>query len=134
MRWLLALLVFASCVTAPTPLPTPPDAGAAVLVAPIDDQAAVRTVVQRFVMAAEAGRFEEVLCLLSKPLRDRYSAELLTRDFGTDPLASARLAQIKSKASGEFLKTNETASLEWASGRSLRLVHEPEGWRISALE
>ncbi len=134
MKWLLAVLVFASCVTAPVPMPTRADAGTDVVPAPVDDQAALRTVVQRFVMASEAGRFEEVLSLLARPLRERYSVELLTRDFGTDPLASARLSQIKLKATGPFIETKETASLEWSAGRSLRLVREFEGWRIAAIE
>ena len=133
MKWLLAVLVFASCVTVPLPLPTQVDAGVA-MPAPVDDQSALRMVVQRFVMAAEAGRFDEVLSLLARPLRERYSVELLTRDFGTDPLAPARLSQIKLKAFGPFVETKETASVEWAAGRALRLVREPDGWRIATLE
>ncbi|MDP2271299.1 MAG: hypothetical protein Q8K32_11245 [Archangium sp.] len=134
MKWLLAVLVFASCVTVPPPLPPTQEDAGVVMPGPVDDQAALRTVVQRFVLAAEAGRFEEVLSLLARPLRERYSVELLTRDFGTDPLASARLSQIKLKATGPFTETKDIASVEWASGRSLRLVREPEGWRISSLE
>ena len=134
MKWWLAVLIFASCVTAPVPMPTRADAVTEVTPSPVDDRAALRTLVLRFVMAAEAGRFEEVLSLLSRPLRERYSVELLTRDFGTDPLASARLSQIKSKLSLPFTETKETAALEWSAGRALRLVRETEGWRIAGLE
>ena len=133
MRYALALLLLASCVATPKPLPEAPVAKPD-LPATADQEGAARAVVQRFVMAAEAGRFEEVHSLLSKPLRDKYSVELLARDYGADPLAAARLTQIKLKSSGSPLATKEAASLEWASGRSLRLVLEPEGWRIAALE
>jgi hypothetical protein len=99
-----------------------------------DRQAALRAVVQHFVEATEARRFEEVLPLLAKPLRERYSVKNLERDFGSDPLAAARLAQIKAKAGGEFVEAKDSAALEWAQGRALRLVQEADGWRISSLE
>lgn len=134
MKWAWLGLVLAGCVTTPTPISTHPDAGTAVMPPVADRQGAVRAVVQSFVLATEAGRFDEVLSLLAKPLRDRYTKENLERDFGADPLASARLSQIKLKSSGPFVEAKDSASLEWSAGRSLRLVYEPEGWRIAALE
>lgn len=134
MRLGLALLLSA-CVTAPAPV-LPQAEPRPVVPAPIveDPQAAVRSVVQAFLAAAEARQFEQARGLLSKPLRERYSVERLERDFGADPLAADRLAQIKLKASAPLVQAKEAASLEWSAGRSLRLVREADGWRIAALE
>ena len=60
--------------------------------------------------------------------------ERLARDFEADPLAAARLAELKHKANGPLLEGKDSASLAWATGRSLRLVKEADGWRIAALE
>lgn len=128
MRWPLALLLLWGCATPPKRelKPGAPDVA--------ERTWGARVVAQSFVMAAEAGRFEEVHSLLCKPLRDRYSVEKLASDFGADPLAAARLTQIRLKSSAPMVETRDSASLEWASGRSLRLVREPEGFRICALE
>ena len=157
MKW-LALVLLAGCVTFPTPAPVKPTAIKPEVVAltpSVDSQAELRAVVNAFVAAAEARRFEQVLPLLAKPLRDRYSAKTLERDFGADPLASERLGQIKSKLTepapfaerdesanfrpldGGHLRVHDrSATLEWAPGRSLRLKFESaaESWRIAALE
>ena len=136
MRATFAALLLAGCVTTPAPVPVKP-----VVVPPTepvvvasDPQAPLRALVEAFVSAAEARRFDEVLALMSKPLRERYSVETLKRDFGADPQASERLAQIKLKAAAPLIETKQSASLEWSAGRSLRMVHEAEGWRIAALE
>lgn len=133
MRWAPGLLVLAACVTAPTPVK--PDPEPKIVVAPVaDSQAELHSVVNAFISATEARRFELVLALLAQPLRARYSAALLERDFGADPVAPERLSRLKLKSNQPLQEAQEGASLEWAEGRSLRLVHEPEGWRISALE
>ncbi len=134
MRWWLALLL-AGCVTTPAPVPVKPEPTKpepTVLLA--DSQAAARAVLDAFITAAVARRFDQVLPLLARPLRERYSVARLERDFGADPLASARLAELKHKANGPLVEGKDSASLAWASGRWLRLVKEPEGWRIAALE
>lgn len=131
MRWGLAL-VLAGCVTRPKPVPVKPEPRPVPVVSPAVDP--LRAVVQSFVAASEARRFDEVHALLAKPLRDRYSAKQLERDFTADPLAAARIAQLKLKANAPIVGSGESASLEWATGRSLRLVHEAQGWRIAALE
>ena len=128
---LLALLL-AGCVTTLAPLPVKALPQPEVL-APVDTQRALRDVVQAFIDATEARKFEQVRALLTRPLRDRYSAKTLERDFGADPQASERVAQIK-KATASLVESEDAAALEWSEGRSLRLVREAEGWRISALE
>jgi hypothetical protein len=133
MRWGLGLLL-AGCVTTPAPLKPVVKAEVAPPAAQVDPQAELRAVVNAFVTATEARRFDRVLALLSKPLRDRYSVKALERDFGDDPLAPARLTQLKLKAGSPLLESKSSASLEWSAGRALRLVHEPDGWRITALE
>lgn len=135
MKQALAALLLAGCVTTPPPKPVKREPTTVVVPEPPEDrQAALRAVVQQFVTATEARRFEEVLPLLTKSLRARYSVESLARDFGADPLAAARLEEIKKKVSGSFVEAKDSAALEWAAGRSLRLAWEPEGWRISAIE
>lgn len=135
MKRSLAMLLLAGCVTTPAPKPVKPEPTPVVVPEPAEDrQAVLRAVVQRFVEATEARHFEEVLPLLAKPLRERYTVKNLERDFGTDPLAVARLAQIKAKVSGRFVEAKDSAALEWAQGRALRLVQEADGWRISSLE
>lgn len=131
------VLLLSGCVTTPAPMPVPiqpvpkPEIRAQ---PPVDPQVAVRAVVQSFIRATEGRHFDQVHALLSRPLRERYSVTQLERDFGADPLASERLAQIKLKSAAPLLETKESASLEWSVGRSLRLVREPDGWRIAALE
>ena len=129
-----AALLLAGCVTTPVAVKPVPLAPPAPIAAPSDPQAPLRALVQAFVTAAEARRFDEVLALMSKPLRDRYSVASLERDFGADPLASERLAQLKLKAGAPLIETKQAASLEWSAGRALRMVHEADGWRIAALE
>jgi hypothetical protein len=132
---LLTVLLLAGCATTPSPRPVKPEPKPVVVPQPVEDrQAVLRELVQRFVAATESKHFEEVLPLLAKPLRERYSVEKLERDFGADPLAVARLAQIKAKAGDAFVEAKDSAALEWAQGRALKLVQEPDGWRIASLE
>ena len=132
MKWCLALLLLAGCVTPPRVKSEPKPV---VVVPSVEDpQREVRAVVSAFVAATEAKRFDQVLLLLARPLRDRYSATSLERDFRADPFASARVSQLKLKVSERFIEAKDSASLEWSTGRSLRLVLEAGGWRIAALE
>ncbi len=67
-------------------------------------------VIARFREAVAAGRFDDVLPLLSKRWRDRYDATRLAEDFDAEPLAS------------------------WRTQQPLKLVQEEDGWKIDALE
>lgn len=131
MRWGV-LVLLAGCVAAPKPVPVPVKPEPVRAATPSVDP--LRTLVQSFIAASEAGRFDEIHGLLARPLRERYSVSQLERDFAADPLAAARIAQLKLKANAPIVGSEESASLEWAVGRSLRLVHEARGWRIAALE
>ena len=134
MTWRLAVVLLAGCVSAPAPVPDKPELLKPGPVVIADPDAAVRAVVERFIAASEARKFDQVWPLLARPLRERYSVERLARDFEADPLAAARLAELKHKANGPLLEGKDSASLAWATGRSLRLVKEADGWRIAALE
>lgn len=134
MKWFLALVLLAGCVTTPRVKPAAEPKPVVAVPALEDSQSAVRALVSAFVAATEAKRFDQVLPLLASPLRARYSAAVLERDFRADPLASARVSQLKLKMAERFIETKDSASLEWAAGRSLRLVREADGWRIAALE
>lgn len=127
------MLVLAGCATAPAPVVVTPVEPVAPVVA-VDAQAPMRAVVRAFVAAAEAKEFEVVRGLLVRSLRERYSGALLARDFGAEPLAAARVAQIKAKVDGAFVERGESATLSWAEGRAVRLAREEGEWRISALE
>ncbi len=128
------ILVLAGCVSSPRPVPVVVKPVEIVAKPAVDSQAELRAVLQAFVTAAETKRFSDVHALLAKPLRDRYSVDQLSVDFLAEPLASARLAQIKLKSEAPFAESKASASLEWASGRAVRLVREPDGWRVAALE
>lgn len=128
---LLSLVVLVGCVTPPRAQPAPVIAPPAP--APSGDEE-VRGVTLRFVDAVAARDFAGARALLSQPLRDRYTVERLAADFSAEPLASARLAEIRLKAGGPFRLGDGSASLEWAPGRSLRLLRNAEGWRISGIE
>lgn len=123
MKWALAL-VLAGCVT---------ERGNEMPKVPAEASQA-RAVVQSFVTACEGRQFEVVHALLAKPLRDRYTVERLASDFAAEPQAVERLAQIRLQLTRPLVESEDAASLEWASGRSLRLVREVDGWRITTLE
>lgn len=132
-RWGALLVLASGCVTtppAPTPLPPTP---APVVVTP-DLESEARGAIDQFVAATEAGQFAEALRLLSQPLRDRYTPELLGRDLSFDPLGRERVLRIKEKRGNPLAIAGEKAALEWAPGRHLRLTREGGSWKIAALE
>ncbi len=128
------MLLLAGCVTPPAPRPAP-EVPAPVVPVVVDAQAPLKAVVAQFIAASEARQFDQVHALLSKPLRERYSPDQLARDYDAEPLAVERVAAIK-KASARFTESKDQAraTLEWAAGRTLRLVREDEGWRIATVE
>jgi hypothetical protein len=133
VRRLTGLLLLLACAHAPPPAPVAPALPAPPPVAaPKVDPA--RDTIDRFLAAARGGRFEEALALLARPLRERYgAAERLAADFKAEPLAGERLEQL-ARTSAPAIVAGDTASLEWSPGRRLRLVREPDGWRVAALE
>jgi hypothetical protein len=129
-------LVLGGCVTA-TPAPvTPPVVTPEVVHGPVDGRAdeVQRTLVQRFVDAAEKHDFDTAWRLLAEPLRDRYTPERLKADFEAEPLAGERLSRIRRALDQSFRVEGRRAFLELTGGRVLELVQEPTGWRVAALE
>ncbi|MEW6430386.1 MAG: hypothetical protein AB1730_02655 [Myxococcota bacterium] len=136
--WAMALGLVACATPAPrrpaaSPKPEP------VIVAPpppaaFDEARAVRDVVVRFLDAAEAGKFAEVLPLLAEPVRSRYSPERLAADFGAEPTAKSRLARVRAALPNQLEVRLGVALLPLDTGRHLRAVRETDGWRIAALE
>ena len=119
-----AWLLLCACVTT-APAPTPVEAPVA------DVHQKQRETLVAFVAATEARRFDDAWALLARPLRDRYSAVRLAHDFDAEPLAAARIAQIKRQLDQPFL---DATTFRWAEGKALKLTLEPEGWRIASLE
>jgi len=133
IRWLALALAIAGCVTVrPTPEPAPSPVGHAVVKPDLEDEA--RALIERFGSATEAGQFADAHSLLSQPLRDRYTPEVLGRDYAADPLGRERVARIKDKRATPLSISGERATLEWAPGRQLRLTREAGSWKIAALE
>lgn len=128
-----------ACVTPPKPRPVDdPQPKPVVIDTPAADlQLELHRALEAFVSSSEARKFDAVHALLSKSLRDRYTPALLARDFDADPYARERVARIKAKATQPLTVDGDRASLEWAPGRSLRLVREGEeasSWRIASME
>lgn len=128
-----ALLLLASCVT-PAPVVRPVVNEPVPVAAPAGEDEKVRGVIRQFLAAVEARKFGAALALLSGDLQRRYGAARLERDFDAEPLAKERVERIRA-AIDRAIKSDATrAALPLGEGRAVQLVHEREGWRISALE
>jgi hypothetical protein len=99
-----------------------------------DEAAAVREVIELFLDATEAGRFDAALALLAEPVRSRYSASRLAADFSADPSAPARLAAVRAALGQGVSVRGDAAVLLLENGRHLLAVREQGAWRIAALE
>ncbi|HXX32482.1 MAG TPA: hypothetical protein VEJ89_17395 [Myxococcaceae bacterium] len=91
-------------------------------------------VVVLFGEAVRAGRFDRAWGLLSTPLRERYTPELLARDFRTEPTASARLARALVAVEGIPVPEAGGVRFPVAGGGSVVVRREPAGWKLEALE
>ena len=123
-RSLLALAAAGALACAGAARPPPPPTGT--------DDASAREVLRRFVVALDAGRFEEAQALLSARWRQPYT-----------PGRGARTAEVEGEparvnrllAAGEPLVHGPgTARLPVGAGRAATVVAEPGGWRVDALE
>jgi hypothetical protein len=118
--------LLSSCATTSAATPTPAEEARPI--------ASARATVEAFLAAAEARDFERVFPLLARAWRERYGhAARLAQDFEAEPLATERVTRIKA-ALAKLAERDEAAVLEWAPGHTLRLVREPEGWRITQLD
>lgn len=120
----VALLLW-GCATTPPPAPVEEQA------IPVDSP---KLALASFLGAVEARDFEKAFRLLGKAWRDRYgSAARLARDFEAEPAVTERLERIKASVA-RLVESGQGASLEWAPGHTLKLVREPEGWRVTQLD
>ena len=99
-----------------------------------DVQTICHQLTSQFVAAVEQRKFEDALQLLSVSLQARYSAERLALDYANEPLAAERVQRIKLSLHEPFKVTGGQAELPLPGARSFKLIREPEGWRIAALE
>ncbi len=94
----------------------------------------VTGVLTDFLTAVDARDFDRALALTSASWRQRYSVEQFAADFASEPLAQERLARVRVALSLPVQVTGAAAAIELGEGRVLRLVLEPDGFRLSALE
>jgi hypothetical protein len=88
-----------------------------------------------FLDAAGAGDFTAAYALLAGPLRERYTPEALARDFRAEPEAASRLARARAALARPAERASDAeARFPLGPQRAVRLVREPDGWRVAALE
>jgi hypothetical protein len=130
-----AFAVVARC--APPPRPGGAVGGAAAPSA-APAPAGPREALARFADALDAGRWEEAWPLLSARWRARTTPALLAQDLtAAGPVGRAALARVRALlAAGAPVEADggDAAALRVGDGRVARLVREPGGWRVDALE
>ncbi len=94
-------------------------------------------VLERFAAAAEDGRWREAWPLLSARWRAGTTPARLAADWSASgpvgPEAAARVRALLAAGTPLQIGPRE-ATLAVGQGRQARLVREPEGWRVEALE
>jgi hypothetical protein len=94
-----------------------------------------RGALEQFLGAAGRGDFEAAFRLLASPLRARYTPARLASDYAAvRGLAQDKLARLRASLDADWRIGADEASLPVGEGKRARLVREPEGWRIAALE
>lgn len=119
----LAAAVLLSCAAAPRAAPGGADGPEVVL--------------DRFAAAVEEGRWREAWPLLSARWRAQTTPARLAADWtASGPVGPEAAARVRALlASGTALAVGpREATLAVGEGRQARLVREPEGWRVEALE
>jgi hypothetical protein len=114
------LLALAGCAAAP-PRPSPDPGPGQVL--------------ERFLVAVGRHDMDTAYELLSGRWRARLTPDRLARDLdeGGD-VAADRLARARLAARSDPLVEGDLAAFSIGDGRAVRLVREPGGWRVDALE
>ncbi|MCM2334571.1 MAG: hypothetical protein NDI82_11580 [Anaeromyxobacteraceae bacterium] len=127
-RTAVLLLALASACATPGPAPGAPAPAAA---------EGGREVLLRFARAVEGGRWEEAWPLLSARWRSATSPGRLAADYrGAGPVAREAGERVVSLlTAGAVLHAGPgRLVLPVGAGREARLVEEPGGWRVDALE
>jgi hypothetical protein len=101
-----------------------------------DEPAAERPVevVLRFAAAIRAGHFDLAQRCLSTALRERYTPELLARDFHLEPTAAARLERAVLAVEGIPERVGAAVRFALPGGGAVVVLRETDGWKLDALE
>jgi hypothetical protein len=91
-------------------------------------------VILRFASATRAGHFDEAWRCLSAALRNRYSVDVLSRDFHAEPTAAARLERAVLAAEGIPVREGKTVRFPLAGGGAVVVLQENDSWKLEALE
>ncbi len=131
----LLLLLALACATPRAPAPSP-GAGP-------DPAARPEEVLRRFALAVRAGRWAEAWPLLSARWRASTSPGRLAADWrGAGPVAREAADRVVAlleagggaAGGGVLMGEGPARKLPVGPGREARLVAEPDGWRVDALE
>jgi len=87
-----------------------------------------------FIQASENGQFELAYRLLAQPWRARYTPDQLKRDFELEPRSKDLLARARAALAEGGTTRGDLTEYPIGNGRAVRVVREPEGFKISALE
>jgi hypothetical protein len=91
-------------------------------------------VVLRFGAAVRAGDFDQARTCLGAALRDRYTAELLARDYRSVPTAVALLDRALVAVEGVPVVDGDAVRFPLSGGGAVVVRREPDGWKLEALE
>ena len=91
-------------------------------------------VVLRFAAAVRAGHFDQARSCLGATLRERYTAELLARDYRSVPTAAARLERALVAVEGVPVVDGDAVRFPLSGGGAVVVRREPDGWKLEALE
>ncbi len=89
---------------------------------------------RQFIQASEGGEFERAYRLLAQPWRARYTADQLKRDFELEPRSKDLLLRARAALAEGGTTRGDLTEYPIGNGRAVRVVREPEGFKISALE
>ncbi len=87
-----------------------------------------------FIQASENGQFELAYRLLAQPWRARYTPDQLKRDFELEPRSKDLLARARAALAEGGTTRGDLTEYPIGNGRAVRVVREPEGFKVSALE
>lgn len=98
------------------------------------DATAAAQTLRTFLDAADRGDFTTAYALLAAPLRARYTAQTLARDFAQEPLARERLARARLALERPPLLRADGVDFPIGDGKAVRLIREGREHRVAALE